>query len=410
MNQRVLVMGSIFLTSFGGILALLGSTTISTQAGAEIGAGAMFTGVLLAVKFAPSVIAMPYATWFAARLGTKRAFVSGQVAMIALNLLLAVVLLAGAPAYVTLLVFSLLLGAIGAMLHVLVPVVMKSFLPSTSMAGSLSMAAVANGLAAVTGALASTVLLAMVDPAFTFVVNGVLTIPYVLVLLFVKPAKPIGSPTRSKRTWQTLIVTVRSNHRLRRACIIGFIGYLLIGPLSQMVVPVTQDLQISLTSNAGYLLAVIALGQMASPYSVRAIGRRFSALYGGTLAVAIGGVALCTFAGFVWFADARWLMYTGIAIAALVYGSMRTSAENLLVDDAATASADGETSQVNITAFEFMVSFAAPIGPLLWGIAMDGLSATATLAIVGVLAVAFAAISATTARGQGASNTPLSAG
>lgn len=407
MNQRVLVLGSIFLTSFGSIVGLLGSTTISTQVGAEVGAGAMFTGVLLALKFAPSIIAMPYSTWCAARFGTKRAFVAGQCAMIGLNLALAVSLLLGAPAYVTLLLFTLVMGAIGAILHVLVPVVMKAYLPSHSMAGSLSIAAVANGSAAVAGALTSTVLLARLDPAITFIVNGVLTIPYVIVLLIAKPASPMGSPSDASHTWRALVTNVTSNRRVLRACVIGFGGYLLIGPLSSMVVPVTQDLHISLTSNAGYLLAVIALGQMISPYTVRAIGTRFSALYGGTVAVAIGGIALVGFSGFVIFADLRWLMYAGIAVAAAVYGSMRTSAENLLVDDAASATAERTNSQLNITTFEFFVSFAAPIGPLLWGVAMDGISATATLAIAGVLAAVFALLSALTARRQGAPNTPL---
>lgn len=384
------MMGAIFLTSFGGIVSLLGQTTISTNAGTEYGLGAVFTGVLLAVKFAPSIVAMPYATWFAARFGTQRVFIVGQIAMIALNLGLAFVLILGAPAYITLLLFTAVMGAFGSMLHVLVPAVMKAYLPSKSLAGSLSKAAVANGLAAVLGAVFASYLLATVKPEFTFVVNGVLTIPYVLALILLKPAQTITSPSHASHTWRTLATTLRTNKRVLRVSILGFGALLLIGPMNSMVVPLTQNLGIALTSNAGYLLAVLALGAMFTPFGVATLSAKRNSYSASIVAAVIAGVALICFALVVAYVKPEWLMYAGIVIVSMVYGNMRQSAENLLVDDVARSPIGNETAQGNIAAFEFFVSFAAPIGPLIWGGLMDGVGAIAMLAVLGGLTAMFA--------------------
>lgn len=392
MNRRALLLGAIFLTSFGGIVALLGQTTISTLVGTEYGLGAVFTGVLLAVKFAPSIIAMPYSTKLAARFGTHELFIAGQISMIGLNFLLALALALGAPAYLTLLLFTAVMGAIGAMLHVLVPAVMRAYLPSKSMAGSLSLAAVANGAAAVCGALFATYLLATLAPEVAFVVNGVLTVPYVLALMVMKPSLPISSPTHASHTWRTLATTVRTNKRVLRASVLGLGAFLLIGPMNAMVVPLTQDLGVALTSNAGFLLAVLALGSMFTPYGVAWLTKRSPAYAASITAVTIAGIVLVAFALVVLIGEPRWLMYAGVVIVGLVYGNMRQSAENLLVDDVARSPAGNETAQGNIAAFEFFVSFAAPVGPLLWGALMDALGAIAMLSVLGALTAVFAII------------------
>lgn len=384
------MMGAIFLTSFGGIVALLGQTTISTNVGTQYGLGAVFTGFLLAVKFAPSIVAMPYATWFSARFGTHRLFIVGQIAMIVLNLGLALALALGAPAYITLLIFTAVMGAFGSMLHVLVPAVMKGYLPSKSLAGSLSKAAIANGLAAVLGALFASYLLGTVQPEFTFVVNGLLTIPYVLALILLKPAQEITSPSHANHTWRTLATTLRTNKRVLRVSILGFGALLLIGPMNSMVVPLTQNLGIALTSNAGYLLAVLALGAMFTPLGVAKLSANRNTYFASVAAAVIAGIALICFALVVALLKPEWLMYAGIIIVAMVYGNMRQSAENLLVDNAARSPIGEESSQGNIAAFEFFVSFAAPIGPLIWGGLMDGVGAIAMLAVLGGLTAVFA--------------------
>ena len=407
MNRRALMLGTIFLTSFGGIVSLLGATTISTELGAQVGAPAFFTGVLIAAKYAPSIVAMPYATSFAAKWGTKPLFLTGQMIMIVLNLMLAWLIAIGAPTYATLVVFTTIMGFVGAMLHALVPVVMKSYLPSKSIAGSLSKAAVANGLAAVLGALFGTVMLAHVVPELTFVVNAVFTIPYVLVLWLTKPATPVGSPTHVKHAWRTLATTLTKNRRVLRASLLAVTATLFIGPMSSMVVPLTRDTGIALTSNAGYLLAVLAIGQMFSPYGVGALSRRFNGYYGGATAIIVAAFALIGFAASVWLRDPAWVMYAGVIVASLIFGNMRYAAENLLIDDVATAVQGKGTTQGNISAFEFLASLAAPIGPLIWGAMMDGVGAVSMLIILSAILVVLTLLFIRRARHEGVANTPL---
>ena len=387
-KYSTLFLGCIFLSTFGSIVALLGSTTISTEVGSGAGAGATYTGILLAVYFAPAIIAEPYSTWLAGRFGTRKFFVIGQSLVVILNLSLAGALLLGAPAYLTLLLFSGCLGAIGSMLNTLVPVIMKSYLPSATMAGSLSKSAVANGLASVFGALFATFLLAQLAPAAAFVVNSVLTIPY----MFKRPQDPIASPTNVHRTWRTLFTTLKTNRRVLRAGILWVGALMLIGPLNSMVVPLTHDLGITLTSNAGHLLAVLAAGQMLSPLSVRWLSRRFSALYGGAFAIAIAGSMLAFMGIILWLVKPEWLMFTGIVVAALVFGSMRIAGRNLVLNEVSTSIRTNETTQGDITAFTFLGTLAAPFAPLIWGIFIDGFSASSTLVLLGVLTLVFVSV------------------
>ena len=391
-KYSTLFLGCIFFSTFGSIVALLGSTTISTEVGSGAGAGATYTGILLAVYFAPAIIAEPYSTWLAGRFGTRKFFVIGQSLVVILNLSLAGALLLGAPAYLTLLLFSGCLGAIGSMLNTLVPVIMKSYLPSATMAGSLSKSAVANGLASVFGALFATFLLAQLAPAAAFVVNSVLTIPYILFILFKRPQDPIASPTNVHRTWRTLFTTLKTNRRVLRAGILWVGALMLIGPLNSMVVPLTHDLGITLTSNAGHLLAVLAAGQMLSPLSVRWLSRRFSALYGGAFAIAIAGSMLAFMGIILWLVKPEWLMFTGIVVAALVFGSMRIAGRNLVLNEVSTSIRTNETTQGDITAFTFLGTLAAPFAPLIWGIFIDGFSASSTLVLLGVLTLVFVSV------------------
>lgn len=384
--KQFTVLFAIFLTALGTIVALLGSTTISTETGSASGTSATLTGLLLFVKFAPAIIAVPYTTWFTARWGTKRAFFLGMLIVSFLNFGLAIAIFAGAPAYQTMLLFTVIEGAVNAMLWVLIPIIAHAYLPSASMSGSLGRAMIATGIAGVVGSLFSVYLLTNLAPASAFIVNGVVTLVYVLILWPMKPSAEIATPDRS-HSWGSVRQVLTSNRRVRRASVLGIFVVILIIPLSSMVVPITHDLGRTLTTNAGFLLAFIALGQTFSKLQVDRIVKRTSSLFGSLRATLLAAAVMMLSAIVIWiFYSELFTLYLICALLAIVFGLAKTSSQTLLIGDVEASPTDSESKQGNLAAFNAFVSIGAPIGALVWGFSLDGLGAQFTLLVMGILA------------------------
>lgn len=405
--KQFTVLFAIFLTALGTIVALLGSTTISTDAGASSGTSATLTGLLLFLKFAPAIIAVPYATWFTSRMGTKRAFFMGMLVVSFLNFGLALAIYAGAPAYQTMLLFSVPEGAVNAMLWVLIPIIARAYLPSTSMSGSLGRAMIATGIAGVVGSLFSVYLLANLAPASAFIVNGAVTLIYVLILWPMKPSAEIATPDRS-HSWGSVRQVLTSNRRVRRASALGIFVAMLIIPLSSMVVPITHDLGSTLATNAGFLLAFIALGQTFSTLLVDRIVQRTSSLFGSLRATFLAAATMIISAIVIWmFSADRVALYLICALAAIVFGLAKTTSQTLLIGNVEASPIGAESKQGNLAAFNAFVSIGAPIGALLWGFSLDGLGAQLTLLIMGMLAIVLVVVHAIFDQRAGVKRTPV---
>ena len=401
----MLYLGTTFLSALGSVMALLAATVVSSEYGDTGAQAATYTSLMLALNLIMASLTTPYAPMLGHRFGIRRVYSIAMAANVLLYALLAGLIFAGLPGFPMLMIVSPLLGAVGGISHAMSPAVLKSYLAGDDLASAETKTSVASGFAWVAGAIGGALVVDAVGPAFAFAGNALLTLPFVLVVLFVQPAVEAERPTPRAQPWRALVSTLRTNPHLARASVLGLISAALVVPLASMVVPVTRDLDHDLAIHAGLILAAISFGAILSPIPLRQLGTRMGPLRSSGLAYAFAGVVLIALA-----VIAVMLTHTpqlvAIAAVAVVYGAMSSAGGNLLIDSAAVSAQKIEEEQENLAVFFLITGLGAPIGTLLWGRTIDTLSVPILFTVAGAVMVIFIVVNLVRLTRQGISAPP----
>lgn len=369
-----------FLSSLGSAAALLGSTIVSSDAGASGGQAATYTGLMLALNYGTAAVTTPYSSRVGHRFGPRRALGLVLVGFVVVYGVLASGIALGLPAFPLLMVITPFLGALNGLTRALFPPTMRAYLAG-DLATAETKSSVSSGFAWVLGALGGAVIIDQVGPAAAFAADALLTLPLAVVILAVAPATDITAPRALPHPWRSVVSSLRSNGRLVRASLLGVATAILIAPLGSLVVPLTREMDHDLAIHAGIILACIAAGAMLSPLPLRALGTRWGPLRASAGSYALAGVALLVIS-----LVAVWLSHTPQLVAfgafGVVYGATSVAGGNLLVADAGDA-VEVETQQEEILAAYFLVvGLATPIGTSLWGRLTDVVPVGGMLAIL----------------------------
>ena len=387
-----LFLGATFLSSLGSVMALLGATVVSSDAGSSGAQAASFTSLMLALNLIMASITTPYAPALGLRFGVRRVYAWATAANVALYALLAVAIAAGLPAYPALMVGTPLLGAVGGVSHAIAPSVLKGYLAGDDLASAEARTSVASGLAWVLGAICGALVIDAIGPVAAFAGNAALTLPFVAVVAFLRPVAEPPEPTPVRHPWRSLVTSVRTNPRLRRASVLGVMSGILVAPLVSMVVPVTRDLDHDLAIHAGIVLAAISLGAVLSPVPLRELGMRMGPLRSSGISYALAGGVLILLA-VVAAQLTKTPQLAAICAFAIIYGATSQAASNLLIQDAADSAETVEAEQESLAVFFLLTGLGAPIGTLLWGRTIDAVSVPVLFSVVGALMVVFIAVS-----------------
>lgn len=390
-NLLPLFLGTTFLSALGSVMALLGATIVSSDAGSSGAEAATFTSLMLALNLTMASLTTPYAPVLGRRFGVRRVYATAMALNVSLYAGLAAAILAGVPGYPALMVCTPFLGAVGGISHAMSPSVLKSYLAGEDLASAETKTSVASGAAWVIGAIAGAAVIDAVGPIAAFAGNAALTLPFVAVVMLVRPAAEPQRPLPVHHPWRTMLSSIRTNPRLLRASVLGLMSGALVVPLASMVVPVTRDLDHDLAIHAGLVLAAISLGAVLSPLPVYQLGTRMGPLRSSGFSYAITGGVLVVLA-VVAALLSRTPQLVAVAAVAVVYGATSSAGSNLLVEDAANSAATVEQEQESLAVFFLLTGLGAPIGTVLWGRTIDVASVPVLFTIVGIVMVIFIAV------------------
>ncbi len=389
--MRLLYLTANLLSSAGSAMALLASTLLSSAAGSDGAMAATYTSLMLALNLLASSLVMPYAPFLCSRFGTRRVTAVAYVLNLGAYAVLCAAIVAGLPGYPILVAVSPLIGAMSGLARATTPPLLLGYLTGEDLASAEAKTNVAGGAGFIVGAAGGAYLIDLTGPLVGFVGNIVLTIPFTLLFAFLAPTIEPQRPTPVERPWRAFVQSLRTNHRLRRASILGLVAAALVGPLGYMIVPVTQDLGLPLAVHAGLILAAIALGAALSPVPVYQLGSRIGPLGSSGVAYAAAGVTLVGVGIVAVLLPESWLL-AGVLAIAVVYGALLQAGASLLIDDAAEAADVVEHQQQNLAVFFLVIGLGAPLGTVLWGRTIDQFSASTVLLATGVAMTVFVAI------------------
>ncbi|MSO87651.1 MAG: hypothetical protein EXQ71_09040 [Acidimicrobiia bacterium] len=301
-------------------------------------------------------------------------------------------ILGGAPPVAVLYCLAPLMGVAIGTTQVITPLLTKAYLAAAgSMSATWARIKAFSAIGAATGALGGGVLLNAGTFGWGLVLNSALTLPLIVVVWRIDPAGSFQEPRPSERAWRDIRTLVRSNRALRLAFINASLVSVVVAPPLLLVVPITNDLRPgAVLVGAGILRASLYLGEFLVPLVVRRSTRQRSDLEGSILTGAGAAAVL------VLLALTALILTRGVELVAWVaigigLGSLRYGSRAMTVGTATDAVEPGQQVHA-IAAISVAAQLAAPVGLLLWGLCIDGLSATTALLAFGAVGIASAGL------------------
>lgn len=396
-------LGATCVSVIGTAFGMLGATAATSAAGGPGGSG-ITTGLFTATLFAGTALAIPYGPVVAGRLGCRRAFRLSQAVSALAFLAAGGLLLVGTPPMPVLLLAATLIGLCSGVASVLRTLVSKAYQSSNNTAHSFARLSTALGIAAVVGGLAGGFTLSRIAFGWGLVVDAILTIPLVVVLGRVVPTTEPATPSSPRHPWRTALVRLTSNRRLRWSAALGGSTMLLLAPTIALVVPIAEALrQVPAVGAAGVLMASFAIGEVASPLSVRFAQRRADDLRSGQVAGALAGASLILLGAVSAILSQRLELVVWVMIG-VAFGLFRFAGRALYIGSVADAGSDPAT---NLASANLVVFTTAPLGALVLGLSLDHGLVYVPLIASGALAIVWNLISMRLARdGQGSVGRP----
>jgi hypothetical protein len=264
-------------------------------------------------------------------------------------------------------------GAMAGFYGALSPLYARAYICGEDMAGAYARLSVAGGLSFALGSSAGGFLLNLVNPAYGLLARALLGLPLAIFVLRVLPDVEPSVSVKAGGTWAGLRKRLSDNHELRSATLLGCGVALFAAPMVSMVVPIVDALRLKpLIPGAGILMTAMSIGELLSPVVVSRLERNRSNLRGAALAAAGCSVALAIYGlTSLCFTDRAEL--AAWALVGIGFGAMRYGGRALNIGAAVAADSE-QNSADSVAAFVFATSVAAPIGVLLWGVAINRVS------------------------------------
>ncbi len=370
-----LVVGGVAVA--GTMVGQLGATSAVTYASS--GSGGIETGIFLGLMFLFAGIASANVHRIAARWGRMRVFTIAQFGVVASWASVGVVETLTDASIVVLWLAAPVFGLFSGLTAVLTPFIARSYLYQSNITDSVSRRGAVAGVAAMIGASFGGFLIHETDPGVGIFANALLTVPLAIFLILSQPRaadEVTKSPARSARA---LLGALWSNPRLRQLALLTASVNIFIVPFFNMVVPILNDLKHSpLPSGAGLMIAGIAGGRILVPVFIRRLLRSNSEFGGAISATILGSGLMLTFAisTVLPVSDFDLVIWTIIGFA---LGASRFTARSLLTGAGAKSDPQGDEIS-GVAALALVITLTLPIGMMIWGTAMEFLSAPVTVA------------------------------
>ena len=298
---------------------------------------------------------------------------------------------------VVLYVAAPIFGALSGLTAVLTPFVARSYLDSASLSTSLARRGVVSGVAAILGASLGGFLIRETDPGVGILANGLLTIPLAVFVSRCSPRETHEPAQRKRNSARDMWSAVRTNPQLRQVALLTIVGVILVTPIFNLLVPILNDVDHDpLPSGAGLMLAGTAAGRILVPGIMKRLLRRTTEFSAALWALVSASAFMIAFAVSTLFLDPPidLVIWTVIGIG---LGASRFTFRPLLISVGARSDGGGD-ELIGVAALAVIASVASPIGTLLWGVSLDFVGATTTIALAAMATIGAVAILAVRAR------------
>jgi MFS family permease len=393
------VVGFLFVGGLGvaGTMAgLLGTTSASTYAAS--GSGGLTTGVFLSLMLAAAAIATLNVSRLTLRWGRRRVFARAQMGICVAWSIVGVVEMLTDSSLVVLYVAAPIFGVLSGITGVLTPFVSRAYLDPESLSISLARRGVVSGLAAILGASLGGILIHMTDPGVGILANGLLTIPLAVFVTRCSPRSTQEPVQRKRDSARDLWTAVRMNPQLRTLTVLTIASVILVVPLFNLLVPILNDLDHDpLPSGAGFMLAGTAAGRILVPGIMKRLLLRTTKFHAALWALASVSAFMMAFAVSTVFREPAidLVIWTLLGIG---LGASRFTYRPLVISAGARSDSGGD-EMIGVAALAVTASVVSPIGTLLWGVSLDFLGASLTIAIAAIATAGAVAIFAAKTRG-----------
>lgn len=381
-RKEVLFLICATITSAGGSAGVLALAVIAARAGEGVSQSGLATGVMLATLFVCSSLSLPYTSRVVERFGTLRSYAYIQIFAAVVFAAEAIAIAGGAPSYLVILIGTVFSGACTGWTMVLKQLALQAYSLPGHETAAIARLSTSSGAASAVGAPLAGLLIDAAGPLWCLAINAASFIPIAIYALTVSPVTTPGIPHKTHDPWTAAFRSIRERRRLRWLCIIAACSALIIGPLSQMWVPISKSLGHNLAVHAGLLFGFMSLGTMLAPLVVKAVGSGTSKVRSGVLGYQLAGLLLAALAVLALLMDGNAeLLVVG---SVLVFFFALASAANTYIISTTLDSAAAKSRAQDMSTYFLAVSIGIPVGALLWGLALDTFGAEFALVGFGV--------------------------
>jgi hypothetical protein len=380
----------------GTMAGLLGATSASTYA--ATGSGGLTTGIFLSLMLAASAVASLNVERMTFRWGRIRVFFATQIGVCFSWSVVGVIEIFTDSSLVVLYLAAPIFGFLSGVSGILTPFVTRSYLDSASLSTSLARRGVVSGVAAILGASLGGLLIHRTDPGVGILANGLLTIPLAVFLGRCRPRAMQERAQRMHTSARDLWNAVRTNPQLLRLTTLTIVTVILVVPLFNLLVPILNNVDHDpLPSGAGFMLAGTAAGRILVPGIMKRLLRRTTEFSGALWALVAASAFMAAFAVSTVFLESAidLVIWTLLGIG---LGASRFTYRPLLISAGARSDRGGD-EMVGVAALVVTASLMSPIGTLLWGVSLDFLGASLTIAVAAIATLGAVAVFAAKTRG-----------
>ena len=380
----------------GTMAGLLGATSASTYA--ATGSGGLTTGIFLSLMLAASAVAALNVERMTFRWGRIRVFFATQIGVCFSWSVVGVIEIFTDSSLVVLYLAAPIFGFLSGVSGILTPFVTRSYLDSASLSTSLARRGVVSGVAAILGASLGGLLIHRTDPGVGILANGLLTIPLAVFLGRCRPRAMQERAQRMHTSARDLWNAVRTNPQLLRLTTLTIVTVILVVPVFNLLVPILNNVDHDpLPSGAGFMLAGTAAGRILVPGIMKRLLRRTTEFSGALWALVAASAFMAAFAVSTVFLEPAidLVIWTLLGIG---LGASRFTYRALLISAGARSDRGGD-EMVGVAALVVTASLMSPIGTLLWGVSLDFLGASLTIAVAAIATLGAVAVFAAKTRG-----------